>query len=605
MNPSPFDHRTFLKSVPLDPGVYLMKDAAGEIIYIGKASSLKKRVSSYFSQKEHDFKTAALVRNIAAIEYIITDSEIEALILESSLVRKHRPKFNIRLKDDKRYPYIAVTLEEEYPRVIFTRKLARGRNRYFGPYTDAKAARNMVSLINTTFKLKTCRRDLPLKNGERPCLNFQMKRCHGTCMAKISREEYREIVNGAIGFLEGNVEPVIGNLKKLMEEHSKKYEFEQAAKIRDVILDIGRMSEAQKVYEPVGADRDFIGITVLRSEAVIVVFEYRGGILIGRKITIFENAEFATTPEIMRSFIIDFYQSPEVPPQIVAMAQVEDGKIIEEYLAGRSGHRVGIGPARSPDDRAIMNLLRKNMDIIIAEREAARAGDDRLAGLQELKEVLALPDVPSVIECFDISNIQGKFAVASMTRFRDGMPDKSGYRRYRMRGYEGANDPGMIHEVVARRLQYLVNESQELPDLMVIDGGPTQLTRAIEAARALGARMLIVSLAKRFEEIYTDPAKEPVRLPETSMGLRILQRIRDEAHRFAVTYHRTLRDASAVESVIDDIPTIGESKKRLLLEHFKSIEAIKGAPVEAIAAVPGIGQSAAEKIYGFFHNEDH
>ena len=598
------DIRKLLPDIPLLPGVYLMKDSAGEIIYIGKASSLRKRVSSYFAKTGLDTKTRVLVSNIADIEYIVTDSEVEALILESSLVRKHKPKYNIRLKDDKRYPYIAVTLSEDYPRIIITRKLSGNGDRFFGPYTDASAARRMVTLINRTFKLKTCRKPIPLREGERPCLNFQIKRCLGTCQGTVSKEEYREIIDNVLSFLGGDIDPVIAGLKKLMDDRAGKYDYEGAAQIRDIIFDIQKISETQKVYAPVGLDQDFAGISMQRGEAVIVLMEFRKGILLGRKITVYGNIEYSAPEEILRTFLIEYYGHNDVPQKIVTALVPADRPVVERYLTDVSCRNVSLAVAKSPEEKGIMRLLQKNMDVIVAERESKHEHEDKRAGLRELQDVL-MADADIVdIECFDISNIQGKYAVASMVHFTDGVPDKSQYRRFRIRSLDSPNDPAMIHEVVGRRLQYLMNEGLAMPDLMVIDGGITQLARAREAAESIGADVRIVSLAKRFEEIFTDPKGEPVRLGERSPGRKILQNIRDEAHRFAITYHRKLRDKGAVASRLDGIPGIGARRKRILFEHFKSVDNIIDAEINDIAAVPGIGKSAAEKVYRYFHDTD-
>ncbi|HPV43347.1 MAG TPA: excinuclease ABC subunit UvrC, partial [Spirochaetota bacterium] len=520
-----------IAGLPAEPGVYIMKDDAGSIIYIGKASSLKKRVSSYFQKRDLDIKTRVLVKIVSDIEFIVTDSEVEALILESSLIKKHRPKFNIQKKDDKRYPYIAVTLGEEYPRVLFTRTIRKNGTRYFGPYTDANAARGTVALINTIFKLKLCSRELPLKKNERPCMNYQINKCSGVCRGDMTAAEYREIVDNAVKFLEGNVAPVIRNLQAMMKEYSSQQKYEKASELRDMIFDIQKISETQKVHVPIGADQDYIAMSKQGNEGIVILFEFRNGVLLGRKISIFDNAEYADPEEIISSFIIGYYRESEAPQRIIAERPLSDRALLQKLLTGRSKRKVAIGVPETSEDHGIIRLIHKNIDIIISERMAERASRDTLAGLEGLQGALKLETLPRAMECFDISNLQGADAVASMVSFRDGRPDKSGYRRYRIRGYEAADDPGMVHEVVARRIQYLVNEELPLPDLMIIDGGPAQLTRALEAAANFSAGIRIISLAKRFEEIYTEPGRGPLRLPLSSPALKILQNIRDEAHR--------------------------------------------------------------------------
>lgn len=589
-----------IAGLPAEPGVYIMKDDAGSIIYIGKASSLKKRVSSYFQKRDHDIKTRVLVTIVRDIEFIVTDSEVEALILESSLIRKHRPKFNIQKKDDKRYPYIAVTLGEEYPRVIFTRAIRRNGTRYFGPYTDANAARGTVALINSVFKLKLCGRELPLRKNERPCMNYQINKCSGVCRGDITAAEYREIVENAVKFLEGNVAPVLKNLQDMMKEYSSKQNYEKASEMRDMIFDIQKISETQKVHVPIGADQDYIAVTKQGNEGIVILFEFRNGVLLGRKISIFDNAEYAGPEEIISSFIIGYYAETEAPQRIIAERPPADRALLQKLLTDRSKRKVAIVMPETAGDQGIIRLIRKNIDIILSERAAERESRNTLAGLEELQAALELESLPRAMECFDISNLQGTDAVASMVSFRDGRPDKSGYRRYKIRGYDAADDPGMIHEVVSRRIQYLVNEEFPLPDLMIIDGGPTQLSRALEAADNFSAGTRIISLAKRFEEIYTGPGQEPLRLPLNSPALRLLQNIRDEAHRFAITYHRSLRDKKTTRSVLDEAG-ISSKVKKLLLERFTSIDGIREATVEELTGVPGIGGKTAEKIYRFFH----
>ncbi len=595
------DHiKNIVSLLPDSPGVYLMKDAERAIIYIGKASSLKKRVSSYFQNTNRDPKTSVLVKFINDIEYIATNSEIEALVLESNLIKKHKPKYNIRLKDDKRYPYIAVTLEDEYPRVIYTRKLMKNKNRYFGPYTDAKAARKTVWMINSIFTLKTCTREIPLKKNERPCLNYQMKRCSGVCTGDITRAEYLGMVDNAIRFLEGHVEPVIRDLHARMNSYAEGMNYEKAARVRDIIYNIQTISERQNVDLPVNTDQDFVGLSIFGDEAVLVLFEFRGGVMLGRKISIFGNTEYAGPGEIVQSFLLDYYERSEVPHKIVLQHRIPDGGIIEKFLQEKTGRKVALAPPASRDEKGVIGLIQKNIDMIAADRQAHGDYLKREKGLQELKEALTMERPPQVIECFDISNFHGKDAVASMVVFHDGLPDKSGYRRYRIRGGDTPNDPAMIHEVVSRRVQHLTNENLDKPDLMVIDGGKGQLGRAVEASKNFDLGIMIISIAKNFEEIYTTGSGIPIRLPDDSPGLAIIKHIRDEAHRFAVTYHRNLRDKKTTLSELDRIPGIGPAAKKILLNHFKSISAIRKATIEQLMSVKGIGEKTAREIHAYF-----
>jgi excinuclease ABC subunit C len=593
-----------LSSIPSEPGIYIMKDAAGAVIYIGKALSLKKRVTSYFTKKDHDVKTAVLVRLIDSFEYIATANEVEALILENTLIKKHKPKFNIRLKDDKRYPYIGITYDEDYPRVIYTRNLRPGPNRYFGPYTDARSAKMIWSVINDAFRLKRCRRPLPLRNGERPCLNYQIKKCAGPCAGAITRDEYMGLIEGAANFLSGRIGPVLEEMTARMNKCSADMDYEKASVYRDIIFSIQSISETQNVLNPSGLDQDFIKVKLFENEAILVLFEFRGGALLGRKISVYENIMLATPAEITSAFIMDYYQRSDVPSRVVCSDPPASAAAVELFLAGRSGKNVKLtAPSPSENERAIISLIEKNIDLLKADRIAEAGYLDPAAAMNNLKEELSLDGIPERIECFDISNFHGSEAVASMVTFSMAMPEKSSYRRYRIRSIEGPNDPAMIHEAVARRVQYLVNEGEPLPDLMLIDGGPTQLARAMEAASNFEAGIKIVSIAKRFEEIYYDPGLPPLRLGTNSPGLKLLQRIRDEAHRFAVTYHRVLRDRKTTASELDAIPGIGEKTKRDLLKVMKSVEKIKAATIEELSSIEGIGAKSAERIFRFFNGK--
>lgn len=588
-----------LKNLPLKPGVYLFINQKNEIIYIGKASSLKKRVGSYF-QKNLDAKTRVLVSHIADIDYIVTQSEIEALLLESSLIKKYKPKYNIQQKDDKRFPYIAITLHENFPRVIFTRRLFSNGDKYYGPYTDAHAARKTVALLNKTFKLKTCTKDIPLKPHERPCLNHQMGRCQGVCTGIVTENEYRNVIHTVMQFLDGNIDPVLENLTALMNAYSKAMRFESAAQVRDMIFDIQKMLQTQHVVTPLGQNQDFIGITTHKDEAYILVFQFRHGSLTGKRIFIYNNAQYTSRSSLIAQFIIEYYTGNEPPPTIVIPDIIEDRQIVEEYLISKTSQPVHIVIPKNDHERAVMQMLYKNLDLAIAQKMAPT----RQRALFELQEALQLPTLPVDIECFDISNIQGTFAVASMVHFTDGMPNKKEYRRYRIRAYTKPDDPGMIHEVVGRRLQHLLNEGMPLPDLLVIDGGKGQLSRACEVMEALKSSVPVIALAKRLEEIYFPQGSDPLRLPLTSPALKLLQTIRDEAHRFAITYHRNLRDKNMTASVLDNIPGVGAQYKKKLLQSFDTIEHIKQSDAATIAQETKIPLTAAQKIYDFFHRQE-
>lgn len=588
-----------IKNLPSKPGVYLFINNKKETIYIGKASSLKKRVTSYF-QKNLDAKTRVLVSHIADIDYIVTQSEIEALLLESSLIKKHKPKYNIQQKDDKRFPYIAITLHEKFPRVIFTRKLLHNGDRYYGPYTDAHAARKTVTLLNKTFKLKTCSRDIPLKPHERPCLNHQMGQCQGVCTGAVTEEEYRNVIGSVIQFLEGDIDPVLESLSALMKSYSHTMRFESAAKVRDMIFDIQKILQTQHVVTPLGQNQDYIGITTHQDEAYLLVFQFRHGSLTGKRIFVYNNAEYTDRSSLVAQFMVEYYSHNEPPHTIVITQMIEDRHIIEEHLSSKTTQPVHIVTPKTDHDKAVVQLLQKNLDLAIAQKIAPIWQK----ALFELQEVLHLPTLPVDIECFDISNIQGTFAVASMVHFTDGMPNKKEYRRYRIRSYTQPDDPGMIHEVVGRRLQHLLNEGLPLPDLLVIDGGKGQLSRALEVMQALECSVPVIALAKRLEEIYLPQGSDPLHLPATSPALKLLQAIRDEAHRFAITYHRSLRDKNMTASILDQIHGVGTQYKKKLLQNFDTVEQITQSDAVTIAAKAGIPEKVAQKIYDFFHSKE-
>ncbi|MDA3899127.1 MAG: excinuclease ABC subunit UvrC [Spirochaetes bacterium] len=593
-----------VKQLTTSPGVYLMKNHIGDIIYVGKARSLKSRVSSYFQNNIEDIKTRTLVNQITDFEVIATETEIEALLLEDTLIKKHRPRFNIRLKDDKRYPYIAVTFSEEYPRLIFTRNVTNKKNHYYGPYTDAQAARNTIKAANRIFRLKTCTRKLPLTENERPCLNYQIRQCSGICRNLISREEYLDLVRSAELFLKGKIEPVIEKLNDSMNRYSSQTRFEKAAEIRDIIFDIQKISERQNILMPQNHDADYIAMDVFKDEAILLLFEFRKGVLTGRKIRLYENSSFSTNSSILRTFILNHYSLNEIPHCIITQEKVPEHSILEEHFTKSAGHTVKISAPRSSHDKGAMSMVRKNIDLIIAEKMAQDYYSDKNKYLINLKNILSLPTVPIHMVCFDISNLQGKNAVASMVSFKNAQPDKAGYRHFTIRGYTEANDPGMIHEAVARFIQNIVNNGWEEPDLIVIDGGPTQLARAIEARDAFGLETPVISIAKQHEELFLDPGEPSIRLSHDSQELKIIQRLRDATHDFGIAHHRKLRTKATVKSELDSIPGIGPKKRSALLKHFKSVENIRRSDEKDIAAVESIAQKDAATIYNYFNRRD-
>lgn len=571
-----------LKTLPQSPGVYLMKDERDEIIYIGKASCLKKRVSSYFQKNDIDLKTRTLVSNIQDIEFIVTDTEMEALILEDSLIKKHKPKFNIRLKDDKRYPYIAITWSEEYPRAIFTRDLRNRDNHYYGPYTNAKSVRNTLALINGLFRLKSCTKKIPLANGERPCLNHQIEKCSGICTGKITRQDYLELVHGAERFLEGDIEPVISDLTEKMRLYSEKMQFERAADIRNIIFDIQKLSEKQNISLSRRDDVDYLTVETRSTDAYALVFEFRKGVLSGRKIRIFENSSWTEKDQILRSFIVQHYESQKIPHVIISDIRSSESEILEKWLSEKSMRKVRLQEPKGADDKSVLNMVHRNLDVLIADKEADALTESKLCFIENLQKILSLDRPPFLMVCFDISNFQGTDSVASMACFKNGEPYKAGYRRYKIKTVEGANDPAMIHEAVGRYLAHVVNGDWEKPDLIVIDGGITQLSKAIEAREAFGCDIPLISIAKREELLYTDPRKEPIRISHSKEELKIIQRLRDATHDFGVSYHRKLRARRTLTSRLDEVKGIGPAKKKQLLKLFDSPQRVLEASREEL-----------------------
>ncbi|HPJ13884.1 MAG TPA: excinuclease ABC subunit UvrC [Spirochaetota bacterium] len=584
-----------LKDTPDEPGVYLLKDGTGNIFYIGKAKSLKKRLSSYFNNKNDGSKSVFLGGRTDSFEFIATENELEALILEETLIKKHRPRFNVRMKDDKSYPYIAVT-DEEYPRIIYSRSINRKSHKYFGPYADSSAARNVLELAHNIFKIRRCAKKLPLKKNERPCINYQIGKCSGVCTGKISREEYISRVNEAANFIGGQTDEIIKRLKLQMDKYSSETLFEKAAEIRNIIFDIQRISQKQNVIASSAYDIDYIAVSVIEEEAVLLLFEFRSGALSGRKVFIYENTEFINEAEIYERFLFDHYaQNDSLPHKIILKDRLNSSQLFQKMLSDKK-NKIRISSAKSDDERSVIKIMSKNIDLIRTERESKKILSDKSRALAELARVLNTTRMIRTMTCFDISNFQGKDSVASMSCFLNGYPDKKGYRKFKIRGYESANDPGMIHEAVSRYLQNIINESLELPDLIVIDGGPTQLTRAIEAASALKTDVMIISIAKRNEEIYTSPDAPPIVLPKESQALQIIQSIRDESHRFGVKYHREIRSRRIISSPFDKIKGIGKDKKALLLKNYGSAKNAALAEAEEIAVKLNISKEKAQKI---------
>ncbi len=586
---------------PSAPGCYLWKRNDGEILYVGKARSLRARLKNYVAARHDSVKTEALMEQAESLEWIATETEAEALILEATLVKRHQPRFNVRLKDDKRYPLICVSTAEPFPQIFLTRSVRDDGNAYFGPFTDVRAARNTIALIHKIFPIRKVRQKLPLKKPGQPCMNFHIKRCLAPCTGQVAVEEYRKIVNEILLFLEGRADILENIVVKRMNEYAEKLEYEKAGIYRDVLMNVRRTNERQSVVQTGVADADALGFARRDDRGQIVVLEVRGGRLLDRRTFPLEGVATADQAEALESFLRDYYLAhARLPARIMLPVAIEGARALETALSASAERSVKIRPGRTPEMKALLRIAERNAELLLSERLLATRLRDRESALTELQSMFNLPEPPSVIECYDISHFQGASTVASGIMFIDGAPHSAGYRQYKIKSVEGINDPASIREVVARRLQRLLNEDRALPDLMVIDGGFTQLSAACEAATALGATDLpIVSLAKEREEIYVPGDPLPKQFDPNSPAMRLLRHARDEAHRFAITRHRQNRNRAALRHLLDDVKDIGPARKAALLKHFTDVR-IEDATETQLLEVSGIGPELAKKIRAFF-----
>jgi len=613
------------ESMPTKPGVYLMKDAADTIIYVGKAVNLRNRVRSYFhASADHSPKVGRLVQHIADIEFIVTESELEALILENNLIKKHRPHYNVRLKDDKHYPYIKITVQEAYPRIYLVRHIAHDGARYFGPYTSSRAVHQTMDLLRKMFPYLTCERTITGQD-KRACLYYYIGRCLGPCIGAVSKEEYRALVEQICLFFEGKHEKILNDLRDEMARRAENLEFERAAQIRDQVHAVEQVIERQKVVSAALSDQDVIAFARNNGEACVQIFFIRNGKLLGREYFVLTGTQDEGDKEIMTSFVKQFYdEAAYVPPEILLQSEVDEVNIIESWLRNRRGDKVALAVPRQGQERDLVNMAAENATETLAHLRAQWEAESNryVTALDELQKYLGLEMPPTRIECYDISNIQGQAATGSMVVFAKGVPRKSDYRRFRIRTVQGADDYAMMQEMLRRRFQRAGREPAELrsaeegasaemngveepkdswailPELLIVDGGKGQLNAALEVLKEfqLEHEVPAIGLAKKEEEVFLPGQPDPLLLPRDSESLFLLQRIRDEAHRFAVNYHRTLRDKQTIASELESVPGIGPKRRRLLLKHFGSLEAIREASVEELAAVPGMTRQAAEQI---------
>jgi excinuclease ABC subunit C len=609
-----------LKAIPPETGVYIFKDSKGQVLYVGKAVNLRSRVRSYFQPSSRSsLKARLLAEKVASVEFILTQNEVEALVLECNLIKRYRPPFNIRLRDDKQYPYIKITWHETFPRILVTRRMEQDGSLYFGPYTSTSALHQTMDLIRKIFPYATCSDPSPGKRV-RPCLYYDIGRCVGPCTGEVSPEEYRAMVEQIILFLKGRTEEIIAELRAKMEEAASALAFEKAAAIRDQIFALEKISQHQRVVSPSLEDKDFIAYARSEEEACVQVFFVRNGKLVGREYFLLEGAELEEG-QILGSFLKLFYQKAAfIPPEVIIPEGLEEATVIEEWLTSRRGGEVKL---RLPRDEAESELLRMASHNAAETLEALRENRERekkrgMEALAELEETLDLPRLPVRIECYDVSHIQGKWATGSMVVFVNGSPRKGLYRRFRIKEVEGIDDYAMLKEVLERRFRrYLEARDSELrlaasdepwphrPDLVLVDGGKGQLGVALKVLEELGIEDIpVAALAKREEEIFVPGSEEPVKLPQGSKALSLLQRIRDEAHRFAISYHHELARKETLSASLEAIPEIGPKRRRALLEHFGSLEALRKATVEEIASVPGITPKLALRIKEFLQEAE-
>ncbi|MGN6797225.1 MAG: excinuclease ABC subunit UvrC [Gaiellaceae bacterium] len=605
-----------LKRIPAASGVYLFRDGAGEVLYVGKAKTLRPRVRSYFQAGSSDTRQGirAMASRVETIETIVTSSEVEALHLEQNLVKRHRPPFNVRLRDDKSFPYIAVTIEDDYPRVMFTRERHRRGVWYFGPFANAKKVRETLDVLNRVFRYRPCEGPQPGRHSGIPCLDYHIERCHAPCVGYISKEDYREVIDQVIEFLSGDDRPIRRRLEQEMKEAAAEERFEDAARYRNRLYAIERLSERQAVERPAAGSFDVIGIAVSPERAAVQVFPLREGRMVDRHSFHLENAAGEELGEVLEQFCLEYYGvAPSIPQQIVVPRGAGDTTALEGFLTERRGSRVEVRAPERGEKRRLQELAQQNAQLaldsetFVAETKRAR----RLESLEELRETLNLESLPIRIECFDISNIQGQEIVGSMVVFQDAVAKRSHYRKFTVRQLDGQDDFGAMREVISRRFSRLGidagsadwNESfAATPNLVVIDGGKGQLSAALAAMQELELpRVAVISLAKRIEEVFVPGRSDPILLPRESPALQLLQRIRDEAHRFAITFHRQRRDVAARASMFDQLDGVGPARRRALLQHFGSAERVVQATQEELEGVPGVPAKTARRIYAQLH----
>lgn len=611
-----------LKKLPSQPGVYIMHDKRDEIIYVGKAISLKNRVRQYFqSSRNKTAKIEQMVSRIARFEYIITDSELEALVLECNLIKEHRPRYNTMLKDDKTYPYIKVTVYEDYPRILFSREMKKDKSKYFGPYTSAGAVKDTIELIHKLYQIRTCNRNLPKDIGkERPCLYYHIKQCSAPCQGYISKEEYWNSINQALEFLGGKYTPVIRLLEEKMQAASEAMDYEKAIEYRDLLNSVKQIAQKQKITDSGMEDRDIIAMAKDEKDAVVQVFFVREGRLIGREHFHVNIGAADDNLQILTSFIKQFYAgTPFIPRELWTQLELEEEAVIGEWLSAKRGQKVKLVVPQKGQKERLVELAEKNAALVLSQdKEKIKREELRTIGaMNEVGSWLGLTDVKR-IEAFDISNISGFESVGSMIVYENGKPKRNDYRKFKIKWVKGANDYASMNEVLTRRFSHGLKEAEELrekgvdeefgsftrfPDLIMMDGGRGQVNIALAVIRDLGLSIPVCGMVKddnhRTRGLYYNNVEIPI--DRHSEGFKLITRIQDEAHRFAIEYHRSLRSKGQVRSILDDIPGIGPNRRKALMREFKGIEAIKEATVETLEKVPGMNARSAKNVYDFFH----
>ena len=620
-----FDLQDELKKLPDLPGVYIMHDKSDAIIYIGKAVSLRKRVRQYFQPSHNEgIKKKQMVEHIARFEYIITDSELEALVLECNLIKEHTPKYNTMLRDDKTYPYIRVTMGEDFPRVLFARQRSKDKSKYFGPYTSAGAVKDTIDLINKIYRLRTCNRNLPRDIGlDRACLNYHIHQCDAPCQGLISKTEYAEKIQGVLEFLNGNYSPVIRDLEAKMNEASMEMEFEKAIEYRELLNSVKQIAQKQKMTNTDDEDKDIIAMAADDVDAVVQVFFIRGGKLIGRDHFHVRVGTDETRTDIMSTFIKQFYSgTPFIPREILLQEAIAEAELVEEWLGKKRGAKVTIHTPQKGKKNKLVELAAKNAQLVLdQDREKIKREEGRTIGaVKEIEGLLGLKGL-NRMEAFDISNINGFETVGSMVVYEKGKPKRSDYRKFKLRTVTGPDDYASMHEVLTRRFQHGMDEQKELaeqdlpeevgsftrfPDIIMMDGGRGQVNICLQVLEELGLDIPVCGMVKddnhRTRGLYFNNVEIPI--DRHGEGFKLITRIQDEAHRFAIEYHRSLRSKSQVKSVLDDIPGIGPTRRKALMKAFQSLENIRNASQEELVQIDGMNQKSAEAVYLFFHLPD-